>query len=57
LKDAKTEAGYDTDACDAACKAKFDADENAKKDTYDAFVDELKALVDFGDASKCNVEC
>jgi len=41
LKDAKTEAGYDTDACDAACKAKFDADWKAEEDKYKAFVKEL----------------
>jgi len=56
LADAKKAAGYDTAACDQACKDKFDAAQKVKDDARTAFITELKTLAKFDDAS-CNSTC
>jgi len=57
LSDAKEAAGYDTDACDAACKAKFDEDADAAAAKAAEFITSLKAIVDYDDAANCDDAC
>lgn len=57
LADAKEAAGYDTDACDADCKAKFDKDADAAAAKAAEFIGELKALVEYDDVAKCDDAC
>lgn len=56
LSDAKKAAGYDEDTCDQACKDKFDAEQKALTDEYDAFVKELKTEAEYDDDA-CDDAC